>query len=270
MLSNPPQEGPIPVQFFPSPGEKAKAPGARARPSDADRIAHGGDPKLPKAEVPKAVPLPGIQETAPGKSGERQPAPPPKGTAAGEANAREPASDTSRQISGREEYFPPRTPGKPKGLVGVPDSVIAGLTAEQAARAAKSAPGQGGDEGGGWANEGGFVDSGPLSFDTFTYDWGSYAAEMIRKIKRNWDVPSLAHYGMKGKLTIRFFILKDGRVDGAAIIATSGIPPLDNASLQAILRSNPFRPLPSDLGKDREGVTVTFLYNIRPEDLPKH
>ena len=31
--------------------------------------------------------------------------------------------------------------------------------------------------------------------------------------------------------------------------------------------NSPFRALPADLGKDREGVTVTFLYNIRPEEL---
>jgi len=111
------------------------------------------------------------------------------------------------------------------------------------------------------------VDSGPLSFDTVGYDWGAYAAEMIRKIKRNWDVPALARYGVKGRLTIRFYILKDGRVDGERILSNSGVPPFDNAAFLAIAHSSPFRPLPSDLGKEREGVTVTFFYNIRPEDV---
>ena len=44
------------------------------------------------------------------------------------------------------------------------------------------------------------------------------------------------------------------------------MPPFDNASFQAIARSSAFRPLPDDLGHDREGVTVTFFYNVRPED----
>jgi TonB family protein len=110
------------------------------------------------------------------------------------------------------------------------------------------------------------VDSGPLSFDTVGYDWGAYAAEMIRKIKRNWDIPSLARYGIKGRLSIRFYILKDGTVEAERIVSTSGKPPFDNSSFQAIARSSPFRPLPADLGHDREGVTITFLYNIRPED----
>jgi TonB family protein len=164
-----------------------------------------------------------------------------------------------------EAVVHPRLAEPPK-LKGIPDQVLAGLTAEQAARAARSAGG-GGDEGGGYDRDGGFVDSGPLSFDTAGYDWGAYAAEMIRRIKRNWDIPALAHYGIKGRLTIRFFILKDGRVEAERILSSSGIPPYDNASFQAIAVSSPFRPLPADLGHDREGVTITFFYNIRPEDL---
>ena len=69
---------------------------------------------------------------------------------------------------------------------------------------------------------------------------------------------------MEGKLTIRFFILADGRVEGATIIRGSGVPPFDFAALQAILKSSPFKSLPKDLGSAREGVTVTFYYNIRP------
>ena len=45
-----------------------------------------------------------------------------------------------------------------------------------------------------------------------------------------------------------------------------GMPPFDYAALQAIITSSPFRPLPKDLGSEREGVTVTFFYNIRPGD----
>ena len=75
--------------------------------------------------------------------------------------------------------------------------------------------------------------------------------------------------GWKGKLTIHFSIRVDGSVEGATIVAGSGIPPYDFAALQAILKSNPFRPLPKDLlkevpGKEKEGVTVTFFYNMRP------
>src|SRR5262249_34833947 len=123
-----------------------------------------------------------------------------------------------------------------------------------------------GEQGAGFPNpDGGFVDSGPISFDTTWYDWGPYAEEMVRRIRLHWDIPELARLGWKGKLTVRFFIRGDGRVEGARILSVSGVPPFDNAALQAVLTSSPFRPLPKDLGSDREGVTVTFFYNIRPE-----
>jgi TonB family protein len=152
----------------------------------------------------------------------------------------------------------PRRRGK--GSAG--DGKLSGL--EEAIREAAEGVGAG-DQGAGFPNpEGGFVDSGPLSFDSAWYDWGPYAAEMVRRIKLHWEIPSLARLGWKGKLTIRFFILADGRVEGATILSRSGVPPFDFAALQAILKSSPFRPLPKDLGSPREGVTVTFFYNIRP------
>jgi TonB family protein len=263
-----PTPPPIPIQFFPAPGPRAPAPGPRPLPSDMDRVAHGGDPKLPKMTQPREEPKPGIQDLDTGK----------KGQIAAVATPAAPPSDYKSQVGEKGESSRPsayddpeamvhRRPAQPSKLKGIPDQVLAGLTAEQAARAAREGrDAGGGDEGGGYDRDGGFVDSGPLSFDTVGYDWGAYAAEMIRKIKRNWDIPSLAHYGIRGRLTIRFFILKDGRVEAERIISSSGIPPFDNASYQAISVSSPFRPLPADLGHDKEGVTITFFYNIRPED----
>jgi hypothetical protein len=39
------------------------------------------------------------------------------------------------------------------------------------------------------------------------------------------------------------------------------------AARDAILNASPLPPLPADLtGVEREGVTITFYYNIRPPD----
>ena len=268
----PPSNPPIPVQFYPAPGPKAPAPGPKPRLSDVDRQAHGGDPRLPKAETPKAVAGPGIRDLAPGKRGEgqgtqgREKAAPGEGARAEAAPPAGPAAGSPEKPA--DDGLGPQ--GK-KGLAGLAASPLRQISASEAARAANreggGRPAGGGDEGAGWESEGGFVDSGPLSFDTKGYDWGPYAAEMIRKIKRNWEIPKLAHYGMKGRLVIRFYLLSDGRVEGVRLLVSSGIPPYDNAALQAIRNSNPFRPLPPDFPNPREGVTITFLYNIRPEDL---
>ena len=255
----------IPIQFFPSPGARAKEAPKTGLPSDMDRKAHGGDPKLAIQATPKASPQPGIRDLDAGKRGPKVAAAPavqpPQGGPAGEAPKK--LTDLVQPGQFRDQPTAEERANQ-RRLQGIPAPDLNAITRESAGKALQS--GGGGDEGGGYEKEGGFVDQGPLSFDTVGYDWGAYAAEMVRKIKRNWDVPALARYGMKGRITIRFYILKDGRVEAERILSNSGVPPFDNAAFQAIARSSAFRPLPSDLGHDREGVTVTFFYNMRPED----
>lgn len=265
LLKGEPPGPTIPIQMYPAPGPKAAQPGPRPLPSDANRQAHGGDPNRPVQPLPKAYPQAGIRDLDAGKPGPPSaPAPrPPQGTSTGEENR------SLRDLAAGGALSDPPTPeerANARRLRGLPPLDLGSISAQDASRAARK-DGQGGEGGGGYESEGGFVDSGPLSFDTVGYDWGAYAAEMIRKIKRNWDVPALARYGVKGRLTIRFFILKDGRVEAERILSGSGVPPFDNAAFLAIAHASPFRPLPSDLGKEREGVTVTFFYNIRPEDV---
>jgi TonB family protein len=114
---------------------------------------------------------------------------------------------------------------------------------------------------------GGHLDTGALSFDTQWYDWGPYAAAMLRKIRRHWRIPELARLGAKGVVRIRFFIERDGTVTGLKIIDESGKPPMDFAARDAIGDSSPFDELPNDLtGVTREGVTISFYYNMNPPD----
>ncbi len=259
----------IPIIFREAPGPARPNP-KKSDLSDADRRAGGGDPSKPRAESPFVAERPGTRGLLPGP---RRPAgAPPPGTAVQQAeagkgrpapSAGEGASETTRSA---EEGFV-----VPKSSSGASSQTPGGRSAptlqglNQAIRDAARGVGAQGEDGAGFPNpDGGFADSGPLSFDTTWYDWGPYAAEMIRRIKLHWEVPELARLGWKGKLTIRFFILADGRVEGATILSRSGVPPFDNAALQAIVTSSPFRPLPKDLGEDREGITVTFFYNIRP------
>jgi TonB family protein len=111
--------------------------------------------------------------------------------------------------------------------------------------------------------KGGQVDVGGLSFDTDWYDWGPYAAEMLRRIRYHWDIPEIAQMGVSGNVRIHFFIERDGRVTGLDIQRDSGRPPLDFAARDAILNASPLPPLPDDLGGVfHEGVTITFYYNM--------
>lgn len=114
--------------------------------------------------------------------------------------------------------------------------------------------------------KGGQVDLGPLSFDTQWYDWGPYAAEMLRRIRYHWQIPELAQLGVPGVVRIRFFIEKDGRVTGLTILKDSSHPPMDFAARDAILNASPLPPLPKEVGVEREGVIITFYYNVRPPE----
>ena len=252
---------PIPVIFQESPGE-ARANPKRSPLSDADRRASGGDPSRPRSASPFVPPSPGVAGLAPGPRSPRSPAREAArpGSAGAESRA---ALESSKSPEQKPSEFPtdmrPQLGSGPREI-----SKLAGLdrAIQEAARSAV-----GGEGGAPPSNpDGGFVDSGPVSFDTKWYDWGPYGAEMVRRIKLHWVVPELARLGWKGSLTVRFFILADGSVADAKIIRVSGIPPFDFAALQAILTSSPFRPLPKDLNSTREGVTVTFFYNMRPED----
>ncbi len=265
----------IPIIFREAPGPARQNP-KKSDLSDADRRAGGGDRSKPKAESPFVAQRQGKQGLAPGpRRPPSAPALPPPGSeirqaqagkgpnasAPGEGKPAAPEPSAASEQALLEPRSAPGTSGTTPGGKTAP--TLQGL--HQAIRDAARGVGASGEDGAGFPNPGGgFVDSGPLSFDTTWYDWGPYAAEMIRRIKLHWDVPELARFGFKGRVTVRFYIRADGSVEDARILSVSGTPPYDYAALQAIVTSSPFRPLPRDLGEDREGVTVTFFYNLRP------
>ena len=266
----PKDDTPLPVFFQEAPGPARENP-KRSPLSDADRRAGGGDRSKPKSDTPFIPEAPGVAGLAPGPKAPRvrgSDVPARKGATAEAERRPAPAGGDSVASAEKSENAKPSefpTDMRPQMGSGPKEMTkLAGLDAaiRDAARGAV-----GGEGGAPRANpDGGFVDSGPISFDTTWYDWGPYAAEMVRRIKLHWEVPELARLGFKGKLTVRFYILADGTVADAKIIRGSGTPPFDHAAFQAIVTSSPFRPLPADLHSQREGVTVTFFYNLRPEE----
>jgi TonB family protein len=232
----------VPVKFFvESPGPARRNANPNAPPSDKTRRAGGGDKTKPRSETPFIAQQSGIEGLRPGERSK-------EGSRTADSAAPDQASKSSPGLV--------VTPGAAQRLPNL-------------SKAIQSAAGNpfAGEGGAPHAKEsGGFVDSGPLSFDTKWYDWGDYAEEMIRRIKLHWEVPELARMGVKGKLTVRFYIRADGTVEGEKILRESTIPPYDHAAFQAIATSSPFRPLPKDLHEAREGVTIIFFYNIRPGD----
>lgn len=137
-----------------------------------------------------------------------------------------------------------------------------------AIKAVKGSPGAGGAEGfdlgqAGSGGELGTADQGPLSFETQWYDWGPYAQSMVSRIRVNWyaNMPTLIRTGIKGVVTIRFTIERDGRITAVTILKSSGHPPYDFAARKAIELSSPLAPLPKDFPNPSERVTAMFYYN---------
>jgi TonB family protein len=270
-----PEESPqqkIPIVFRAAPGPARENPRS-SDPSNLTRRAGGGDPSRPKADTPYIPPKPGIEGLAEEAAGRPRSAGlrPPETAASGAPRPNSPPGASGEKQPAAPDAF--RVPAPGSGQAGREETRLAGLdrAIQQAAKDEIQRRGAGGENGAGFPNpDGGFVDTGGVSFDTSWYDWGDYADAMVRRIKLHWHPPmDLMYLGAKGKVSIRFFIMADGAVAGVQLLRPSDHPPFTSAAMQAILTSNPFRPLPKDLlrmvpGKDREGIVVTFFYNMRP------
>ena len=120
------------------------------------------------------------------------------------------------------------------------------------------------DAGGNIGGDLGTAETGPLSFESNWFEWGDYAAKMIARIRVHWydNMPELIRMGVKGTVTIRFTIERDGTISNIEMMSSSGVPPYDNAAVRALQLSSPLNPLPANFPKMQERVTVRFLYNM--------
>jgi TonB family protein len=260
----PTQEKPLEFELVDIPTREEKPPEEVKAPlSDMDRRAHGGESEetgrkpAVKGNTPELVQAQGGRRLGRGappvRPGPRT-VPQPRQQQPRRAKPSE-TQETRRKGAGEEQRpnenpQAPRAPAiqlPPPGAVALPPD-WGGMPERPNRRGAQ-------------------VDTGALSFDTRWYDWGPYAAEMLRKIRRNWNIPEIAQLGVSGVVKVRFFIERDGTVSGLRIMDESGKPPMDFAARDAIADSSPFKALPADLtGVEHEGVTITFYYNTHPPD----
>jgi len=97
-------------------------------------------------------------------------------------------------------------------------------------------------------------------------DFTAYVKELFGKVRRNWFavMPESAQLGEKGKIIVRFQILPDGKLQESelTIESASGKEELRRASIAAIEKSSPFRPLPKAFEGPFIEMRFTFLYNL--------
>jgi TonB family protein len=131
--------------------------------------------------------------------------------------------------------------------------------------------GSGGDYGagaGGGARTGGTLE---VLSDTQGVDFGPYLSRVIQAVRMNWYnlIPEAARPPLleRGKVSIEFAILPDGRVAGLKYSSPSGDVALDRAAWGGITASNPFAPLPSAFHGPYLALRFHFYYNPQKGDM---
>lgn len=96
----------------------------------------------------------------------------------------------------------------------------------------------------------------------------SYMHGLKSKIYHEWEYPeAAAREGQSGRLWIRFIIRKDGTLQDAELIKSSGYPMLDDAALSAVRLAAPFYPFPKTFGS-LERITINASFEYMLESLP--
>ena len=245
-----------------------------AKLSDKNRIAESRHPEIDKKtleELRKAGPPkpPGQQapptEQAPSPQGIQTPQPQQQ------AQNNPPVQDPKLAL-------PQQTDQKPavdfRALNATPGQAIA-----QAARSATpnhsagsfGGGGGGGDYGSGRGGSARTAGNLEVLSDTQGVDFGPYLSRVLQAVRMNWYniIPEAARPPLleRGKVSIEFAILPDGRVAGMKIIAPSGDVSLDRAAWGGITASNPFSPLPSEFHGPYLALRFHFYYNPAKGDM---
>jgi TonB family protein len=131
--------------------------------------------------------------------------------------------------------------------------------------------GAGGDYGSGRGGSARTAGNLEVLSDTQGVDFGPYLSRVLQAVRMNWYnlIPEAARPPLleRGKVSIEFAILPDGKVAGMKIIGPSGDVSLDRAAWGGITASNPFAPLPSEFHGPYLALRFHFYYNPAKGDM---
>jgi TonB family protein len=102
--------------------------------------------------------------------------------------------------------------------------------------------------------------SAEIQFDTMGVDFGPWLRYFKNQVERNWNVPP-AIQSFRGRVIIRFGVMRNGTITGLTILQPGPIPALTQSALNALKMSNPTRRLPAEYPIEPAVITVTFLFN---------
>jgi TonB family protein len=101
-----------------------------------------------------------------------------------------------------------------------------------------------------------------IQFDSKGVDFGPWLRRFEARVRRNWFIP-MAAMTLHGRVTITFYVHRNGALTELEIVKVSGVDSFDSSAFNALKLSNPVDPLPAAYPDDKALFTVTFLYNER-------
>lgn len=90
-------------------------------------------------------------------------------------------------------------------------------------------------------------------------DFGPYMRNLQNNIKANWNPP---RYNESKHVMLLFTIAKNGDLLHYKVLHSSGDLLMDNAAVDALLKTAPFEPLPEDYNGKSIDIQFTFDYNV--------
>jgi outer membrane biosynthesis protein TonB len=242
--------------------------------SDKDRVATTKTPQVDPKELRKlfASSHPGVPKGMQGQgqdSNSIQPAPTQQAEQQVAPQSQQPPQQQNPQQGQTAQLQLPRNPAE-QPPVKFGGNVSAGSAIEQATRAAAQNRGGYGGEGGDFGlsqgKAGGVMGPMEILTDTMGIDFGPYLNRVLHDVRQNWYqlIPESASF-KKGWVTIDFYILKDGTVQGLRVVDSSGDVTLERPAYGSIKGSDPFQPLPKEFPGPYLGLRFRFFYNLNPD-----
>jgi TonB family protein len=91
----------------------------------------------------------------------------------------------------------------------------------------------------------------------------SYMANVQNKIRSNWNPPNGDE---SRKVVLVFKVGRDGNILSHSVNESSGDKVMDDAAVEALMKSQPFEPLPKDFSGNSVDIQFSFDYNVHKKN----
>jgi len=102
----------------------------------------------------------------------------------------------------------------------------------------------------------------PIPLDTKEEKYVSYFSRIKQQIQRVWVYPAQGAKGkLRGEVTLKFEISRNGNLLSLRLVNTSGFDVLDINATKAVKEAAPYYPFPATISKKKLSILATFIYS---------